>query len=68
MLRLLGTASLPLFCVPLESLAIQDAPNGTLSPQPDTASITGNANSPDEPPADLIGRLDGHQRESFLRL
>ena len=36
--------------------------------QPDTASITGNANSPDEPPADLIGRLDGHRRESFLRL
>ena len=65
---ILGTASSPLLRVPLETLAIQDTPKDCPAPQPDTAPIVLSTDFPDEPPADHISRLDGRQRESFLRL
>ena len=64
----MGTASSPLLRVPLETLAIQDTPKDYPAPQPDTAPTADNTDFPDEPPADLIGRLDDRQRASFLRL
>ena len=62
---ILGTACSPLLRVPLEALAIQDADNPV--PQPVTNS-TNNTDSRDEPPADLLGRLEEGQLEAFLRL
>ena len=70
----LGTASSPLLCVPLEVLSLHDAladasalAESPTSPQPvPPPHIT--SDSPDAPPPELLDRLDSSQRESFLRL
>ena len=72
----LGTASSPLLCVSLEALSLHDvladvsalAESPTPpSPQPvPPPNIT--SDPPDEPPPELLDRLDPSQRESFLRL
>ena len=72
----LGTASLPLLRVPLEALTLHDvaADVSVLAELPTTpASQTALPHSstpdpPDEPPPELLDRLDHSQRESFLRL
>ena len=73
---ILDTASSPLLRVSLEALPLHDAladvsvlaesPNPP-SPQPaPSPNIT--SDSPDEPPPELLDRLDPSQRESFLHL
>ena len=64
---ILGTTCSPLLSVPLGALAIQDATIGNPVPQPATTT-TDNTDSRDEPPADLLGRLEEGQLESFIRL
>ena len=73
---ILGTASSPLLRVSLEALSLHDALADVSSlaesptpppPQPvSPPDIT--SDSPDEPPPDLLARLDPSQRESFFRL
>ena len=72
---ILGTASAPLLRVPLEALAQYDAPINVTpvaeSLLPSTSlSETTNAtpDPPDEPPLELLHRLDDDQRTTFLRL
>ena len=69
----LGTASSPLLRVPLEALTLHHAPTDvsalaesptTPPPHPPTTA----SDSPDEPPRELLNRLDHNQRESFFRL
>ena len=72
---ILGTASVPLLRVPLEALAQYDAPINVTpvaeSLLPST-SLTETTNAtldpPDEPPPELLHRLDDGQRTAFLRL
>ena len=72
----LGTASSPLLRIPLEALTPHNVPSdvSALAQSPTTPasrtapSLTTALDSPDEPPPELIHRLDHHQRESFLRL
>ena len=73
---ILGTASLPLLRVSLEALSLHDvladvsclAESPTPpSPQPVPPPNT-TCDPPDEPPPELLDRLDPSQRESFLRL
>ena len=69
----LGTASSPLLRVPLEALTLHHAPTdvSALAESPTTPpppSPTTASDSPDEPPRELLNRLDHNQRESFLRL
>ena len=71
--NVLGTAWSPLPRVPLEALTLHNTPTDVSalaespitppSPPPTTAS-----DSSDEPPRELLNRLDHNQRESFLRL
>ena len=72
---ILDTASSPLLRVSLEALSLHDdladvsalAESPTPPPQPvSPPNIT--SDSPDEPPPELLARLDPSQRESFLRL
>ena len=73
---ILGTVSSPLLRVTLEALSLHDALADVSalaesptppSPQPvSPPNIT--SDSPDEPPPELLARLDPSQRESFLRL
>ena len=71
---ILGTASSPLLRVSLEALSLHDAladvsalAESPTPPQPvPPPNIT--SDSPDEPPPELLDRLDPSQRESFLRL
>ena len=71
---ILGTASSPLLRVSLEALSLHDAladvsalAESPTPPQPVPApQIT--SDSPDEPPPELLDRLDPSQSESFLRL
>ena len=77
---ILGTASSPLLRIPLETLTLHDAtadvasvaesPTTPAPPHTDTAVASSGAqpDSPDEPPSELLDRLDDDQRESFLRL
>ena len=69
----LGTASSPLFRVPLEALTLHNVPAdvSALAESPTTPpspSLTTASDFPDEPPPELLNRLDHNQRESFLRL
>ena len=72
----LDTASSPLLRVPLEDLTLHDVPAdvSALAESPTTpASQTALPHSttpdpPDEPPPELLHRLDPSQRESFFRL
>ena len=72
---IVGTASAPLLRVPVEALAQYDAPFNVTpvaeSLLPST-SLTENTNStpdpPDEPPSELLHRLDDDQRTPFLSL
>ena len=73
---ILGTASSPLLRVSLEALFLHDAladvsalaesPTPSFSQPVSPPNIT--SDSPDEPPPELLARLDPSQRESFLRL
>ena len=63
----MGTTCSPLLSVPLEALAIQDTTIGNPVPQPVTTK-TDSIDSSDEPPADVLGRLEEGQLEAFLRL
>ena len=69
----LGTASSPLFRVPLEALTLHNVPTdvSALAESPTTPpspSLTTASDFPDDPPPELLNRLDHNQRESFLRL
>ena len=72
----LGTASSPLLRVPLEALTLHDVSVdvSALAESPTTpASQTAlphntTPDPPDEPPPELLHRLDHSQRESFFRL
>ena len=73
-----GTASSPLLRVPLEALTLHNVPTddaptdvSALAEPPTTPpspSPTTAPDSSDEPPRELLNRLDHNQRESFLRL
>ena len=70
-----GTASAPLLRVPLEALAQYDAPFNvtpvaeSLIPSTSLTEITNTTPDPsDEPPPELLHRLDHGQRTAFLRL
>ena len=72
----LGTASSPLLRVPLEALTLHDVPadvsvlaGSSTTPASQTAlPHSTTLDPPDEPPPELLHRLDHSQRESFLRL
>ena len=72
----LGTASSPVLRVPLEALTLHDVPadvsalaGSSTTPASQTAlPHSTTLNPPDEPPPELLHRLDHSQRESFLRL
>ena len=72
----LGTASSPLFRVPLKALTLDNVPTDVsaltespTNPASQTApSLTPATDSPDEPPAELLHRLNHNQREPFLPL
>ena len=68
----LGTTSSPLLRVPLEALTLRNIPTdvSALAESPTTPappSLTTASDFPDEPPPELLNRLDHNQRESFLR-
>ena len=72
---ILGTASAPLFYVPLETLASHDAHNGVThvaeSPIPSAClslDINAKPDTLDEPSSKLLRRLNDDQRKSFIRL
>ena len=73
---ILGTASSPLLRVPLETLTPHNVPTdvSALAESPTTPasqtapSLTTALDFPDEPPPELLHRIDHNQRESFLRL
>ena len=72
----LGTASSPILRVPLEALTLHDVPadvsaraESSITSASQTAPSPNTAlDSPDEPPPELLHRLDHNQRESFFRL
>ena len=69
----LGTASSPLLRVPLEALTLHNVPTdvSALAESPTTPlspSLTTASDLPDDPPPELLNRLDHNQRESFVRL
>ena len=71
----LGTASSPLLRVPLKTLTPSASPadvsalaESSTSPASQPAPPPNTSDSPDEPPSELLHRLDHSQRESFLRL
>ena len=72
----LGTASSPLLRTPLEALTLHNVPadvsalaESPTTPASQTApSLTTALDSPDEPPSELLHRLNHNQRESFFRL
>ena len=72
----LGTASSPLLRVPWEALTLHDVPadvsalaESSTTPASQTAPSPNTAlDFPDEPPPELLHRLDHNQRESFFRL
>ena len=73
----LGTASSPLLRVPLEALTLHNVPADVsalaesptnLASSQTAPSLTPTPDSPDEPPPELLHRLNHNQRESFLRL
>ena len=71
-----GTASSPLLRVPLEALTLHDVPadvsalaESPTTPKSQTAlPHSTTPDSADEPPPELLHRLDRSQREAFLRL
>ena len=72
---ILGTASAPLLRVPLEALAQHDVPinvtpvaESLLPSTPLTETTNATPDPPDEPPPELLHRLDDDQRTAFLRL
>lgn len=73
---ILGTASSPVLCVPLELLATHGTPNDVnavtktyIASTPPSASTTSATPGPrDEPPPDRLCRLNESQRESFLHM
>ena len=69
----LGTASSPLLRVPLEAMTLHNVPTDVSalaesSTTPPSPSLTTASDFRDEPPPELLNRLDHNQRESFLRL
>ena len=72
----LGTASSPLLRVSLEALSLHDdladvsaLAKSPTPPLPQPVSLPNiTSDSPDEPPPELLARLDPSQRKSFLRL
>ena len=72
----LGTASSPLLRVPLEALTLHDVPadvsalaeSSTTPPSQTALPHSTTPDPPDEPPPELLHRLDHSQRESFFRL
>ena len=72
----LGTASSPLLRVPLEALTLHDVPadvsaraESSITPASQTAPSPNTAlDSPDEPPPELLHRLEHNPPESFFRL
>ena len=72
----LGTASPPLLRVPLEALTLHAVPadvsalaESSITPASQTTPPPNTAlDSPDEPPPELLHRLDRNQRETFFRL
>ena len=73
---ILGPASSPLLRVSLEALSLHDdladvsalAESPTPPPPQPVSPPNITSDSPDEPPPELLARLDPSQRESFLRL